>query len=102
MVIARGSGRPLDCDLDDRLFSTLKEFPFHSSQSSSRTLKRLLSTIRDRLARAGFVLKYFKRVPHTLSAEQKRTRVELVGQMLQHLSSARHQGWDYFLTGDES
>jgi hypothetical protein len=36
------------------------------------------------------------------SAEPRSTRVELASQMLQHLSSARYQGWDCFLTGDEN
>jgi hypothetical protein len=68
MGIAPGSGWLIDCDLDNRILTTPHEFPFHSLRSLSRTLKRLLPTIRDRSARAGFVLKHFRWVPYTLSA----------------------------------
>jgi hypothetical protein len=96
LVTARGPGEPLDCDLDDIIFPALNEFPFHCLRSLSRTIKRPMSTIRDHLPRAGFVLKPLKWVAHRSSAEHKKTRVELVGQILQHLSLARYQHWNYF------
>jgi hypothetical protein len=78
------------------------EFSFHCLRSSARMVERLQSIISNHLARAGSVLKQFKRMLHTLSVEPKTARVESAGPMLQHLSSTRHQGWVYLLSGDES
>jgi hypothetical protein len=50
----------------------------------------------------SFVLKRLKRVPHTLFAEPKRTKVDLECHRLQHLSSARHQGCGHLLRGEDS
>jgi hypothetical protein len=102
MGIARDPGRRLDRHKDDTILSALNELPFPSSQSLSQTLKRPLSTIRDHFARAVFVLTDLKWVRRMISAGPKKTGVELAGAMLHHLSSARSQGRDYFLVGDES
>jgi hypothetical protein len=51
-------------------------------------IKRRLLKISNRLASAGFVLKHFEQIRHTLSAERKPTRGAFAGRMLQHLSSA--------------
>jgi hypothetical protein len=37
--------------------------------------------VRDHLAKPGYVLKYLQPDPHTLSAEDKKTRLELADQM---------------------
>jgi hypothetical protein len=77
MGTARGHGRPLDCDLDDIIFTAVNELPFHRLRRLSRTLRRALSAICGHLARYGFVLKGLSRVSHKLCAEHKATRVEL-------------------------
>jgi hypothetical protein len=41
-------------------------------------------------------------VPHTLSPVQKVARVESVIHLKKILLSAKHRGWRYILTGDES
>jgi hypothetical protein len=100
--VPESPGRPYDVDLDDRIFEALNEFPFHSVRTLASSLKRPRATIHQHLLRAGFELKHLKWVPHTLSEEQKRLRIEYAGELLDMLRAARHNSWNYFVTGDES
>jgi hypothetical protein len=50
----------------------------------------------------GFVVKHLRLVPHTLSPVQKNKRVECSMDLERTLNLAKHRGWRYFLTSDES
>lgn len=102
LTVPGGPGRPFEVDLDSKIFEALNEFPFHSLRTLASSLKRPMSTIREHLLRANFEIKHLKWVPHTLSEDQKRSRVEQAGQLLDILSAARHNSWNYLVTGDES
>ena len=82
--------------------SCLIEKPFSSVRSISSTTAIPRSTVHDTLMRMGYVVKHLKWVPHKLTDDQKRNRVELSKRMLDHLRTAKHRSWVKFYTGDES
>jgi hypothetical protein len=50
----------------------------------------------------GFVIKHLRLVPHSLSKIQKQKRIEYSINLKEILKRAKHRGWRYILTGDES
>jgi len=46
--------------------------------------------------------KHLKWIPHKLSSEQKSKRASSCLMMLEQFKVAKHQGWTYFVTCDES
>jgi histone-lysine N-methyltransferase SETMAR len=91
-----------DMFLDAKIVSELELFPFHSIRSLADSLRTPRSTVYDHLTKLGFHTRYLKWVPHALSGDHKKLRVEMSRQLLGIISQARHQGWRFFFTGDES
>jgi histone-lysine N-methyltransferase SETMAR len=102
LVRASGSGRLADGELQIRIALALDEEPFHSVRSLAAALKSSPATVWRHLHMAGYVLRHLRLVPHTLSVSQKATRVEMAIRLKNVIASAKHRGWRYFLTGDES
>ena len=95
-----GSGPSGDSTIDVQICFQLEQFPFHSIRTLSSTLKIPKSTIHDHLLKMGFVVKHLRFVPHTLNSIQKLNLVNLSKQLLKIIEQARHQSWQFFLTGD--
>jgi histone-lysine N-methyltransferase SETMAR len=94
--------KPSDGFIDFEILTGLTAFPFHSVRTLARTLKLPRSTRWDHLNKGPFVVKHLRWIPHRLEDEAKRVRVTMAKGLLQNLQQARHQGWRYFLTDDES
>jgi hypothetical protein len=95
-------GKESDGLVDFKILLELTAFPFHSVRTLASSLKISHSTIYDHLRRGNFTIKHLRWVPHTLDDDRKRARVEMAYSMLRMIAEARYQGWQYFLTGDES
>jgi hypothetical protein len=95
-------GKPSDGVIDLQILTELTEFPFHSVRTLASALKIPRPTVWVHLQKGIFVVKHFREVPHTFDVVEKRTRVTMSEGLLKDLEQARHQGWHYFLTGDES
>jgi histone-lysine N-methyltransferase SETMAR len=95
-------GMSHDIFLDPQILAQLELFPFHSIRSLAATLQRPRSTIYDHLVKLGFTTRNLRWVPHALSEKHKKSRVEISRQLLNIIFQARHQGWRFFFTGDES
>jgi hypothetical protein len=80
----------------------LEEAPFHSVRSTASTTKIPHTAVWRHLHSAGYVMTNLRIVPHTLCPAQKVARVESPIHLKKILLSAKHRGWHYILTGDES
>ena len=88
---------------DLKIIEVLNEYPFASVRQIARTTGIPKSTVYFKLTqKLGFVNMHLKWVPHSLNDMQKKTRVSISKQLLKILHSAKHNGWNYFATGDES
>jgi histone-lysine N-methyltransferase SETMAR len=99
---ASGGGRLADDRVDALIAAALEESPFHSVRSLASAIKIPPTTVWRHLHSSGFVVRNLRIVPHTLSAAQKAARVESAIELKKVLCRAKHDGWRYFLTGDES
>jgi hypothetical protein len=97
------SGRPSGSDLAAPIQSLLQQFPFISCKAFCRTLKigkaTCLCVHHDDLRLEKFNPRY---VPHSLEADQKRSRVELSRELLQILEQNQQFEFEHILTRDES
>jgi hypothetical protein len=97
------SGRLSRSDLAAPIQSLLQQFPFISCKVLFCKLKigkaTCLSVLHDDLDLKKFSLRY---VPHSLEADQKRSRVELSGEHLHMLEQNSQYEFQHILTGDES
>jgi hypothetical protein len=97
------SGRPSRRGLGAPIQSFLQQFPFVSRKVLCCRLKIGKATcwrvLRDDLHLEKFNLRY---VPHSLEADQKRSRVELSRELLQVLEQDQQYEFEHILTGDES
>jgi histone-lysine N-methyltransferase SETMAR len=99
---ASGGGRVPDERIPTLIAEALTEAPFHSVRSLASTIKIPKTTIWRHLHQAGYVVRNLRIIPHSLSDTQKATRVETAIDLKKVLMSAKHRGWRYILTGDES
>jgi hypothetical protein len=99
---ASGSGRLPDDRINDPIAEELEISPFHSVRSLASAIKRPRETIWCHLHSMRFVVKHLRLVPHTLSLVQRNERIEYSIDLKRMLKLAKHRGWRYFLTGDES
>lgn len=97
-----GSGRLSDGLVDIKIIEELEITPFHSVRTLNQALKIPTTTIFYHLRNMGYVIKHLKYVPHNLTQTHKNERVRISKLMLETLKQAKHQGWTFFLTGDES
>jgi hypothetical protein len=97
------SGRPSHSDLAAPIQSLLQQFPFISCKVLCRKLEigktTCLCVLHNDLHLERFNFCY---VPHSLEADQKRSRVELSRELLQILEQNQQYEFEYILTGDES
>jgi transposase len=97
------SGRPSRSDLVAPIQSLLQQFPFNSCEVLCRKLKIAMATclrvLHDHLHLEKFNLRY---VPHSLEADQKRSRIELFRELLHILEQDQQHEFEHILTGDES
>jgi hypothetical protein len=99
---ASGSGCLRNDHIDVLIANALEETPFHSVRSLASSIKYPQTTVWRHLHNACYMVRNLHLVPHTLSAAQNAERVARATAMKQVLQSAKHRGWRYFLTGDES
>jgi hypothetical protein len=80
----------------------LQQFPFISCKVLCRKLKigkaTCLHVLRDDLHLEKFNLRH---VPHSLEADQKRSRVEVSRELLQILEQDQQYAFEHISTGDE-
>jgi hypothetical protein len=99
---ASGSGPLPDDRVDTLVINALEESPFHSVRSLASTIKIPLTTVWRHLRARSYVVRNLHIVSHMLSLGQKAARVESAIELKKVLCSAKHCGWRYILTGDES
>jgi histone-lysine N-methyltransferase SETMAR len=99
---ASGSGRRPNEELIGLIFAVLEQEPFHSVRSLATAVKSPPTTVWRSLHSSGFVLRNLRLVPHALSPSEKASRVDMAIQLKKSIETAKHQGWRFFLTGDES
>jgi hypothetical protein len=94
------SEMPSHSDLAAPIQSLLQQFPFISRKTLCRKLKigkaTCLPVLQDDLHLKNFNLRY---VPHSLEADQKRSRVELFRKLLQILEQDQQYEFEHMLTG---
>lgn len=97
------SGRPKELDLVGSVRGILEENPYSSAQAISLALgvskRTVLKILHDDLGLGFFKLQW---VPHTLSQEQRATRVSMAQGLLDELTSLSPTGIAYVMTADES
>jgi len=101
------SGRPPEID-DDVLLATLQEDTHASSRDMSVTLDCHHSTVCEHLRKLGFSKRKFRQVPHELTAEQAKRRIEVCKQLLENPLDERFfkrivtcdEKWIYFRNHD--
>jgi hypothetical protein len=101
-VRAFGSVRLPDDRIDEAIAQELDISPFHSMRSLASAIKRPPPIVWCHLHSMGFGIKHLRLVPHSLSEVQKQKRVEYSIKFKHILKQAKHRGWRYILTGDES
>jgi hypothetical protein len=97
-----GGGRLTDDRIDTLIATALEESPFHFVRSLSSISKILPTTVWWYLHFRGYVVQNLHIVPHIFFAAQKATRIESAIELEKVLCRAKHHGWRYFLTCDES
>jgi transposase len=97
------SGTPSRSDLEAPIQLLLQQFPFISCKVLCRKLKigkaTYLRVLHDDLHLEKFNL---RDVPHSLEADQKRSRVKFSRELLQILEHNQQYEFEHILTGDES
>jgi hypothetical protein len=99
---ASGGGRLPDDRVDTLVISALEECPFHPVRSLASTIKISPTTVWRHLHARGYVVRNLRILPHMLSLVPKAAQVESAIELKKRLCSAKHYGWRYIITGDES
>jgi hypothetical protein len=88
--------------VDFNILASSLPFPFHSMPTFACILKIPRSTTWDHLRKGPSVAKHLRWVSHRLDDVTKKVCVTMAESLLKNLRQVRHQGWQYFLTGNES
>lgn len=85
------------------ILRVLGEYPFASLRQIEEMTGIPKSTVEFHLTqKLKFKNVLLKWIPHRLNEGQKEERVSISKELLKILRSAKHRGWKYFVTGDES
>lgn len=96
-------GRPVDDQIDTLIQKELENDPFISARMIARRTRFAISTITTHLHKSLKMKNVlFRWVPHLLTEQQKKIRVELSIEILKQLEIARKNKFKFILTGDES
>lgn len=89
--------------IDDAILQALEDEPFASVRRiASKTYLPKSTVYRHLVSSLQYTVKHLTWIPHTLTNEQKGTRVSKSIELLALLRSMEHQSWVHFVTLDES
>ena len=92
-----------DQNIDIRILEVLDKEPYASIRQIAKITGIPNTTVyRHLIEILGYQNKLLKWVPHILTVEIKKQRVDKSMQLLKILQSAKHRSFKYFVTGDES
>jgi hypothetical protein len=97
------SGRPPLDHIDTQILHILGKSPFESARSIAQTLNTSHSVVLHHL-HEGLAFKSFHLpwVPHFLTDDLRLKRKQVARKMIPDLEAASLDGWQHFVTGDES
>ena len=96
-------GRPVDDQIDTLIQKELENDPFVSARIIARRIRVAISTVTTHLHKSLKMKNvHFRWIPHLLTEQQKKMRVELSNEILKALEIARKNKFKFILTGDES
>jgi hypothetical protein len=97
------SGRPPIDNLDADILCVLRPSPFGMVRSIAEELGVSLETVHRRLTGSlELQPRFLKWVPHILTCDLRRKRVELSAELLEILRHEQGSGFHRIITGDES
>jgi hypothetical protein len=85
------------------ILDALGQYPFSSIQELAGLTCIPATTVHRHLMQSlGFAVKHLRWAPHTLTPTQKTERTTLSTEILRHLRSIEHDGWQFTTTLDDS
>jgi hypothetical protein len=90
-------------DTDEAILRALEEQPFSSVRQLARATHLASSTVYAHLTqKLGYTVRHLRWVPHKLSDENMRVRMEVSHQLSEMLEDQKRRSWEDIVTLDES